>query len=146
MLIHAPRTPAEWAAYYQLRYAVLRRPWGQLLGSERADDDDAPTTVHALLPGPAGEALAVGRLHPASATEGQVRFMAVGPGSQGQGLGGQVLQYLESQARQLGLRAITLHAREAAVPFYQRHGYAVVAASHLLFGQIPHFLMRKELA
>jgi hypothetical protein len=38
-----------------------------------------------------------------------------------------------------------LHAREPAVPFYRRHGYRMVAASHLLFGEIRHYLMSKAL-
>jgi predicted GNAT family N-acyltransferase len=145
MLIQPPASPAQWAAYYALRYAVLRQPWGQLPGSERADDDDAPTTIHALIIGLADQALAVGRLHPSGPGQGQVRFMAVVPEAQGQGLGGQVLRYLEQQAQAFGMATIELHARKAAVPFYLRQGYVVVAPSHTLFGQIPHFLMRKQL-
>lgn len=145
MPVFAPHTPADWAAYYRLRYEVLRQPWQQPEGSERADDDDAPTTTHALLRALDGTALGVGRLHPASATQGQVRFMAVAPAGQGRGAGRQVLEYLEEAARRQGLTEIVLHARENAVPFYQRLGYGVVAPSHTLFGTIPHFLMRKDL-
>jgi ribosomal protein S18 acetylase RimI-like enzyme len=71
--------------------------------------------------------------------------MAVATHQQGQGLGGQVLTYLEEQARAAGVAEIVLHARQAAVAFYEQHGYAVVAPSHTLFGTIPHFLMRKQL-
>jgi uncharacterized protein (TIGR00369 family) len=145
MTIAAPRTLGEWLAYYELRYKVLRQPWQQPPGSEKADDDDEPAVVHALALAPDGRALATGRLHQSGPGQGQVRFMAVAPGAQGQGVGGQVLRYLETQAQARGLHAIVLHAREAALPFYQRHGYAVVAPSHLLFGEIPHFLMRKDL-
>ncbi|TGD81523.1 GNAT family N-acetyltransferase [Hymenobacter wooponensis] len=143
--INTPQTPADWDAYYRLRYTVLRQPWDQPEGSERADDDAAPTTTHALLLAPDGQALGVGRLHPSGARQGQVRFMAVHPQAQGQGVGRQVLEYLEAAARQQGLREVVLHAREQAVPFYERLGYAVVAPSHTLFGTVPHFLMRKDL-
>ncbi|WP_210518407.1 GNAT family N-acetyltransferase [Hymenobacter terricola] len=147
--IHPPRTPAEWAAYYQLRYAVLRQPWQQPLGSERSPADEEPGTIHALLlADEAGEiptALAVGMLHPSGAHQGQVRFMAVAPAAAGTGLGRQIMAYLEAQARAAGLTEIILHSREAAVGFYQRLGYEVVEPSHLLFGVIPHFLMRKQL-
>jgi uncharacterized protein (TIGR00369 family) len=144
MTITAPRTLGEWLAYYDLRYKVLRQPWQQPPGSEKADDDEQPGVVHALALAADGRALAAGRLHESAPGQGQVRFMAVAPGAQGQGLGGQVLRYLEAQAQARGLHELVLHAREAAVPFYQRHGYAVVAPSHTLFGQIPHFLMRKD--
>ena len=71
--------------------------------------------------------------------------MAVAPAGGRPGLGRQVMAYLEAQARAAGLTEIVLHSREAAVGFYQRLGYAVVAPSHTLFGVIPHFLMRKQL-
>ena len=146
--IQPPRTPAEWVAYYQLRYAVLRQPWQQPLGSERVPADDEPGTIHALLlaAAPAApEALAVGMLQLTGAGQGQIRFMAVAPEATGQGLGQRVVAYLEAQARAVGVREIVLHAREAAVGFYEKLGYVAVAPSHLLFGEIQHFLMRKEL-
>jgi GNAT superfamily N-acetyltransferase len=141
----SPRSAAEWAAYYQLRYAVLRQPWQQPEGSERAADDAEPATTHALILAPEGYAVGVGRLHPSGPGQGQVRFMAVHPAWQGQGVGRQVLHYLEAAAHRQHLTELVLHARESAVPFYERQGYAVVAPSHTLFGRIPHFLMRKLL-
>jgi ribosomal protein S18 acetylase RimI-like enzyme len=143
--VHPPSSPTDWAAYYQLRYAVLRQPWQQPPGSERAEDDALPDTFHALVTTPDGTALGVGRLHTAAPGQAQVRFMAVHPDARGQGVGRAVLEYLEAEARRRGLRECVLHAREQAVPFYQRLGYAVVAPSHTLFGSITHFLMRKLL-
>ena len=143
-----PRTPAEWATYYALRYAVLRQPWQQPPGSERVPADDEPGTIHALLlaetSGPPA-ALAVGMLQPTGFGQGQIRFMAVAPEATGQGLGQCVVDYLEAQARAMGLREIVLHSREAAVGFYEKLGYVVVEPSHLLFNEIQHFLMRKQL-
>ena len=147
--IRPPRTPADWAAYYQLRYEVLRRPWQQPPGSERVPADEEPGTIHALLlADEAAEtptALAVGMLQPTTAHQGQMRFMAVAAQAAGTGLGSRIMEYLEAQARAAGLREIVLHSRETAVGFYEKHGYAVVEPSHLLFGVIPHFLMRKQL-
>lgn len=148
--IQPPRTPAEWDAYYQLRYTVLRQPWQQPPGSELVPADAEHGTVHALLLAPAEAtappiALAVGMLQPTAAHQGQIRFMAVAPEAAGRGLGQQVVAYLEAQARAVGLTEIVLHSRETAVGFYQKLGYAVVEPSHLLFGVIPHVLMRKQL-
>ncbi|QNH62736.1 GNAT family N-acetyltransferase [Hymenobacter sediminicola] len=145
MSVHSPATPAEWAAYFRLRYEVLRQPWQQPEGSEHAEDDAAPTTTHALLLAPDGKALGVGRLHPSGQRQGQVRFMAVASAAQGQGVGRQILEFLEAAARRQGLTEIVLHARENAVPFYQQLGYLVVAPSHTLFGTVAHQLMRKAL-
>ena len=145
LTIAPPRTPAEWTAYYCLRYEVLRQPWQQPPGSERASDDDTATTVHALLLSPEGYAAGVGRLHPSGPGQGQIRFMAVHPAWQGRGVGRQVLHYLEQAARQQHLPEIVLHARATAVPFYERLGYEIVAPSHTLFGSLPHFLMHRDL-
>ncbi|WP_324675368.1 GNAT family N-acetyltransferase [Hymenobacter sp. GOD-10R] len=140
-----PVTPAEFAAYYDLRYRVLRAPWNQPLGSERADDDEAPDTTHAMLTAPDKTVVGVARLHPSGPSQGQVRYMAVDPAWQGHGVGRKLLEYLETVARQRGLTECILHARDTAVPFYSRMGYEVVAPSHTLFGSIPHFLMCKPL-
>ena len=147
--IQPPRTPAEWAAYYQLRYAVLRQPWQQPPGSERVPADEEAGTVHALLLA-AGHAalpvaLAVGMLQRVDSRQGQIRFMAVAPAAAGTGLGRQVVAYLEQEARARSLTEIILHARETAVGFYEKLGYELVAPSHTLFGVLPHFLMRKQL-
>ena len=143
--VQSPRTPAEWAAYYALRYAVLRQPWQQPPGSEKLPDDAAPGVTHALLADASGAALAVGRLQPAAPGQGQIRMVAVAQAAQGQGAGRILMEYLETQARTAGLTEILLHARQNAVPFYERLGYAVVEPSYTLFGQIPHFLMTKKL-
>ena len=147
--IQPPRTPAEWAAYYQLRFAVLRQPWQQPPGSERVPADDDSDTVHALLLAHGNEAtpvaLAVGMLQHVTARQGQIRFMAVAPAAAGTGLGRRIVAYLEQEARAMGLSEIVLHARETAAGFYTTLGYGLVGPSHTLFGVLPHFLMRKQL-
>ena len=148
--IQPPHTAAEWAAYYRLRYAVLRQPWQQPPGSERCPADEEPNTVHALLLAHNHDkakpvALAVGMLQHIDARQGQIRFMAVAPAAAGTGVGRRVVAYLEKEARAMGLTEIVLHARETAVGFYEKLGYVVVAPSHTLFGVLPHFLMRKQL-
>lgn len=146
MTIQPPRTAADFAAYYALRYQVLRQPWQQPPGSERADDDEAPTTHHAMLLTNDGTVAGVARLHPSGPGEVQVRAVAVHPAWQGRGVGQQLMAYLEEYATAQGFSECILHARESAVPFYEKIGYEVVAPSHTLFGVIPHFLMRKSLA
>jgi N-acetylglutamate synthase-like GNAT family acetyltransferase len=138
-----PVTAADFAAYYQLRYAVLRAPWHQPPGSERAADDEQAT--HALMVDAAGQALGVCRLHLQSRQEAQIRFMAIHPDYQGRGLGERLLAYMEQQARDQGASYISLQAREKAVGFYARCGYALREKTHLLFGEIQHYRMEKEL-
>ncbi len=92
-----------------------------------------------------GRVLAVGRLHQAGDGSAQIRYMAVETGYERQGLGTRILERLEQAALAAGSKTVVLHAREVAVPFYRRHGYQLVAASHLLFGKIQHYVMTKQL-
>ena len=143
MKIITPVTEVDFRKYYFLRYKVLRAPWQQPAGSEKAPDDAA--AIHALMLNEAEEAIAVCRLHLQTPQEAQIRFMAIHPDYQGQGLGKKILGFLEEKARAQGAQYITLQARENAVAFYQRCGYTVLAKTHLLFGEIQHYQMRKDL-
>ncbi|MCY7349995.1 MAG: GNAT family N-acetyltransferase [Cytophagaceae bacterium] len=144
MQIRPPETPAEWEAYYRLRFEILRQPWGQAPGTERLPDEAEAT--HAAAFDTDGTLLGVGRLQQNSPTQGQVRLMAVSPAAQGRGVGKAIVQYLEDQARQQGLTEIVLEARQNAVAFYEGIGYEIRAKSHLLFGEIQHWTMQKKIA
>lgn len=138
-----PSTDAEWSAYFDLRFSVLRAPWKQAKGSEQAPDD--VESLHGLLLNSEGEALAVGRIHALSDTDAQVRFMAVNPKHRRLGLGKAILHYLEALAQRKYplLERICLQARESAVPFYLSQGYTVKEKTFLLFDTIQHYLMEK---
>lgn len=138
----APATEAQWQAYYQLRYQVLRAPWLQPPGSERDELEDI--AVHRMIQSTTGEALAVGRLHLVDKDTAQVRYMAVSEQARGQGLGQMVLQALEQQALALGAKRLILNARDSATGFYQQAGYHYGAMQPALFG-IPHQQMWKQI-
>lgn len=126
-----------------LRWEVLRAPWNQPKGSEKdAQDSEAIHTIGVLK---SGDVVAAGRLQINSDTEGQIRYMCVAPAFQGQGLGKQVLNFLEFEAQRLGLSKITLNARANAVAFYARAGYGIVGEGPLLFEVIPHKIMTKKI-
>ena len=122
---------------------MLRAPWGQPPGSERDELED--NSVHRMLCDACGRVLAVGRVHALDARTAQIRYMAVAGEYRRRGLGGRILRELEQAALDAGHVQILLHARAAALPFYQRHGYQLQAPSHLLFGEIQHYLMTKQL-
>lgn len=140
--VSQPSKAEEFEKYYQLRYEVLREPWKQPKGSEI--DNDEQNSIHAFVKDH-GDVLAVGRLQFLNDSESQVRFMAVDPAAQGRGLGRQVLEYLENKSKEHNRNVVLLHARENALEFYKSCGYHIVEKSHLLWGQIQHWLMRKEL-
>ena len=144
MKIIEPTTSEEFKKYYNLRYEVLRKPWGQPLGSERDEGED--TSIHRMIINEeTGDAIAVGRLQFNSIHEAQIRYMAVADEFQGKGLGSQIISALENVARGTGMQRIILSARENALQFYKNNGYEIIEKTHLLFGKIQHWLMRKEL-
>lgn len=140
--IRSPKTKEEWETYYSLRYRILREPWNQPPGSERNEGDE--TAIHTAL-FENGKILGVSRLDSAEREIGQIRFMAVETNQQGKGIGEQLMHQLELIALQRGHKKIILHAREIAIGFYQKLGYELKEKSHLLFGEIQHFLMEKQL-
>ena len=135
-----PTTDAEWEIYYELRYRILRAPWGQPRGSE-FDESDARSINRMMEDG--GEALAVSRLHFNSEHEAQIRYMAVDTRHQGKGFGREMLEHMEHISASMGANTVVLEARDNAVGFYERCGYTVKAPSYLLFGTIQHYTMEK---
>jgi len=140
--IRTPQTEKEWELYYDLRYRILRQPWNQPRGSEKNEGD--ASAIHICLfyneiP------KAISRLDESGVGVGQVRFMAVETQEQGKGWGRMVMQFAENEAKKSGYKKMILHARENAVDFYEKLGYTLLTPSHLLFGEIQHYLMEKEL-
>jgi predicted GNAT family N-acyltransferase len=138
-----PQTDAEWASYRDLRWRVLRAPWNQPPHIDAGEDLE--DCIHAMIADDAGKAIAVGRIIFKSTGEAQIRSMATAEDRRGQGLGRRIMEYLEQAARQRGATAIFLNARDNAVPFYAKLGYEPVGEGPLLFGCIPHTVMKKSL-
>lgn len=140
-MIRRPNSPEEWDLYFNLRYEVLRAPWNQPRGSERNDGDE--TAEHFAF-FEEDEIIGVGRLDFTENLGSQIRFMAVDDRYQGKGTGRQLMEHMEEIARNKGCKETILHAREIALPFYEKLGYDITEKSHLLFGEIQHFLMIKH--
>lgn len=138
-----PKDSIEFEKYYQLRYQVLREPWDQPPGSERDNLED--DSVHRMIMNNQGEILAVGRLEVVNERLGQIRFMAVSPLAQGQGLGQKIMRNLENHAISIGLEQVELNARELAVNFYSKQGYINLGFAYQLFNDINHYKMVKKL-
>ena len=136
-------TSEQLEAIIKLRCEILRDPWNQ--PSETATDNLEQSTINAFIEDENGNVIACGRLQENENKIGQVRFMAVGKAMQGKGLGKLILNFLEEKAKQINLRSIELQARENALEFYKNCGYTIKEKSFLLWGQIQHYLMEKQL-
>lgn len=141
--VKTPQSEKEWEAYYDLRYRILREPLGKERGSERNEGDDTGTHFglyeNKVL-------IAVARLDRVDKTTCQARFVAVESNLQGKGYGRKIMTALENEALGLGYQKLILHARDYALPFYQKLGYTLVGPSYKLFDVLQHFEMFRSLA
>ncbi len=109
---------------------------------EELDQADA-TATHAIARFQ-GQVIGAGRLVLLEDATAQIGRMAVDQPYRRQGVGGQILDFLESEARAQGLRRCMLHAQEYVKNFYAAHGYQEHGEVFLEV-DIPHVEMRKEL-
>ncbi|MGI8905112.1 MAG: GNAT family N-acetyltransferase [Candidatus Sumerlaeaceae bacterium] len=133
----------EWHETLQLRERVLRRPLGLTLLQEELESQKlcihfaAYDSQHDALLG----TLLLARVNDQTV---QMRQVAVDPDHQRNGIGRKLVTHAEQHAQQHGFYEMLLHARETAVPFYERLGYRT-------FGEpfdeqtIPHIAMVKQL-
>ncbi len=138
--LKSPKTPKEWVSYYDLRWRVLRKPLGFPVESARDELDDSSFHSAIFVD---GKAVACGRIHEKEPTIGQIRFMAVDPEYQGQGLGYQILGQLECQASKLGFETLSLNARDSALNFYKKAGYNITGDGPFVLN-IQHKIMEKK--
>ncbi|MFD2167223.1 YiiD C-terminal domain-containing protein [Thalassotalea euphylliae] len=142
--VKTPESKEEFRQYYHFRWQTLRAPWRQPEGSEQ-DELEAQAT-HRMIVDDSGRLVAVGRLHKVNQFQAQIRYMAVDETIRGQGLGRLMIDALELQAAKEGVTEIMLNAREVAVNFYRALGYDTVEKTHVLYGEIQHYSMRKNIS
>ena len=131
----------EYAAAIRLREEILRKPLGLVLSPEELSAE--PECHHFV--GLAGtEVIATLLLKPLDAQTVKMRQVAVAPALRRSGVGAGLVRFAEQFARELGFQTIVAHARETAVGFYQRLGYAVEGET-FLENTIPHRRVSKAL-
>ena len=143
IIIVEPQTQKEFEAYYLLRYETLRKPWGQPIGSEK--DEQENESIHIMACDDDKNILGVCRLQFNSSDIAQLRYMAVKDGTQGLGIGKKIIEYAERIAKEKSAQKIILQSREIAIGFYEKCGFTIVEKSYLMWGEIQHYLMEKEL-
>lgn len=141
--VTTPETKLDFKHYYHFRWQMLRAPWQQAAGSEQ--DDLETNAIHRMIKNEHGEVIAVGRLHKTSQSQAKIRYMAVADSCQGKGLGKLIINALEQEAIKQGVNEIELNAREVALTFYLKLGYQQIEKSHVLYDEIQHFRMLKNL-
>jgi ribosomal protein S18 acetylase RimI-like enzyme len=129
-----------------LLYSVMYAEFGVPLDGPWRDPASGAVTVIALADG--GDLLGTVRLLPGDGDgRRQVRQLAVAPSARHCGVGAALMAAAEMRAAEEGCSAIWLHARDTAIAFYERLGYATIGETFVseLTG-IPHRTMEKRLA
>ena len=141
----SPKSTDQFKKYYHLRWQILRKPYGQVLGSEK--DDYENVSFHQMVLDPNKKVVAVGRIHCLNINQNiaQIRFMAVHNHYVNKGIGREILVNLEMYANNNNIKKIILHSRLSAIGFYLKNGYKKIKKTHILYNQIHHWLMQKEL-
>ncbi len=137
-----PSDEKTFEGYFFLRWEVLRKPLDKPRGSERDELEEKST--HACAITESGEIIGVGRLDTIDKNTFQIRYMAVKPEHKNNGVGKRILCSLEEKAIAGGGQKMILHAREIAIDFYKKQGYVLKEKTHMLFGEIQHYLMEKH--
>lgn len=74
----------------------------------------------------------------------RMKRVAVASSLQGGGIGTRMLRFCEAHARSIGASALSAHARETAVRFYVKAGFAT-EGEYFVEAGIPHIVVRKRL-
>lgn len=85
-------------------------------------DDLEETSIHLIVYSENKIPVGAGRVHFNSKTEAQIRFMAVDPHYQNNGIGSTILADLERRVKISGAKYIVLNSRETALDFYKKMG------------------------
>lgn len=142
-LIRKPKTKDDFLNYYHLRWKILRKPFNKKKGSEK--DSKEFVSYHIMACNEKNKVVAVGRIHKDCNKKAQIRYMAVEKKYQRSEIGKSILEDLENYALSNSIETIYLNSRESALEFYIKNGYKIIEKSHLLFGNLQHWLMEKNI-
>lgn len=118
-----PETPAEWAAYHDIRRDVLLESREYAFDHPDGDEELAPRH-YPLLFWRGDRPIGTIRIDGLDGGFAALRLVAIDPACQGQGHGLHLLCEAERFSRDLGCRLAVVYATPEAAGFYARAGYA----------------------
>ena len=142
IVFKTPSNQKEYKEYDLFRWEILRKPIGKDITSLK---DKFEESAFHLIGIKDKEIIACGRLHFNNKDEAQIRYMAVSENLQGTGIGKQILDLLEKNARENNAKRIILNARDHAIGFYKISGYKTDKKYNGSDTGIPHTTMKKNI-
>jgi GNAT superfamily N-acetyltransferase len=137
------------AVTHDLRRLVLRD--GRADADVHYDEDAAADSFHLAALDAEGAVVGVATWAPCptehrpGARAWRLRGMAVHPDAQGGGVGSALLAAAIDRLRPLGVEVLWADGRDAALPFYERHGWSVEGEGFLAAHGIPHHVVVLDL-
>ncbi|HPS42506.1 MAG TPA: GNAT family N-acetyltransferase [Anaerolineaceae bacterium] len=143
-VIKPPKSREDFKAYYDLRYKVLREPWGLPRGSEK--DDYEPISQHFMVvDDQSGKPVGTAKLYEKEAGVAWLSHLSVEPSHQKKGVGKLLVAYLENQARQQGFKKIGCLSRLTTTSYFEKLGYVIAGLPMHYFGTTQVVWMEKTL-
>jgi N-acetylglutamate synthase-like GNAT family acetyltransferase len=142
--IVVPQTRENFKEYYDLRYKVLREPWGLPKGTEK--DDYEPISHHFMAVDEAtGKVVGVIKIFEKEAGVGCFSHLAVSASEQGKGIGKMLVSFIEEEARREGYKIVGTSTRLNTTDFFKSMGYELKGLPSHLFGTTQVVWMEKQL-
>ena len=102
--IKIPQSKDDFKAYYELRYRVLRAPWGQPKDTEK--DDFEPISQHFMAVDENEKVVGVIKMFEKENGVGWVSHLAIDPAYQKKGIGRLLMDTVEKAAKEKGYHVI----------------------------------------
>jgi predicted GNAT family N-acyltransferase len=131
----------EYIQMVNLRDNVLRRPLGLTFSHDELQAEKDEILIACM---DDGEMLGCCMLVKMDNETVRLRQMAVAPNLHGKGIGASIMNFAENLARDKGFKKMTMHARDTAIGFYGKFGYAIIGHQFMEVN-VPHHKMEKAL-
>jgi N-acetylglutamate synthase-like GNAT family acetyltransferase len=142
--ITVPKTREEFKAYYDLRYKVLRQPWGLEKGTEK--DDYEPISRHFMaVDDQSGKIIGAIKLYEKEPGVGCFSHLCVDPAFQNKGIGKMLLDFIEKEAKKEGYSSLGALARLNTTEYFEKGGYKIQGLPSHYFGTTQVVWMEKPL-
>ena len=141
--IKVPQTRDDFKAYYDLRYKVLREPWGQPKDTEK--DDYEPISQHFMAVDEGnGKIVGVIKMFEKEHGVGWVSHLAIDPAYQKKGVGHMLVETVEKAAKEKGYRVIGCMSRLNTTSYFEKMGFQTAGLPTNYFGTTQVLWMEKE--
>ncbi len=142
--IVSPKTREDFKEYYDLRYKILREPWGLAKGTEK--DDFEPISSHFMaVDESTKKVIGTVKLYEREPGVGCFSHLAVAASEQGKGTGKMLIAFIEEEAKKEGFTILGTQVRLNTQGYFEQAGYKMKGLPSHYFGTTQVVWMEKAL-